>query len=114
MKLFDIADHIAIDPRKFTQYALDPNSPYGKHKAIVFERALGITLKNYDILVTQIETKIAKAELSFHSEDEFGKRYFADLEIVGVNEKRARVRTGWFVAAHTRIAQFATIYVKKR
>lgn len=104
VNLFDIADSMAIDLRKLTEYALNPNSPYGKHKALVIERALGITLENYDILVAQIETQIAKAELSFHSADEFGKRCFADLEILGVNEKRATVRTGWFVATKTRIA----------
>jgi len=114
VKLSAIADSIAIDPRKLTLYALDPDSPYGKHKALVFERALGITLKNYNILVTQIETKIAKAELSFHSADEFGKRYFADLEVAGAEGKRAMVRTGWFVASDTQVAQLATLYVKKR
>lgn len=75
---------------------------------------MGITLENYNILIAQIETHIAKAELSFHSEDEFGKRYFADLEVVGVEGKHATIRTGWFLASDSRIAQLATIYVKKR
>ncbi len=114
VKLTDIADSIAIDPRKLTQYALNPDSLYGKHKALVFERALGITLKNYNVLVAQIETQIENAELSFHSADEFGKRYFGDLEVTGIEGKRATVRTGWFIAGGTRVAQLATIYVKKR
>jgi hypothetical protein len=38
MKLADIADIIKIDSRKLTHYALDEQSPVGKHKAILFKK----------------------------------------------------------------------------
>ncbi len=34
------------------------------------------------------------AEATFHSEDEFGKRYRADIEVEGIAGQRATIRTG--------------------
>ncbi len=79
MKLKDIADCIRIDPRKLTHYALNTDSPHGKHKAVIFEKLLGITMENHTELIRQIEIGILKTEIIFHSEDKFGKRYTADI-----------------------------------
>ncbi len=38
MKLADIVNRLAVDPRKLTDYALDPDSPWGHHKARVFPK----------------------------------------------------------------------------
>ncbi|RMG10844.1 MAG: hypothetical protein D6728_09890, partial [Cyanobacteria bacterium J055] len=35
---------------KLERYSLNPDHPKGKHKALLFEKRLGITLKNKDIL----------------------------------------------------------------
>jgi hypothetical protein len=40
MRLADVADSIVIDPRKLTEYALDPESPWGRHKARRFKEKL--------------------------------------------------------------------------
>jgi len=48
MKLGDIVDRIYIDPRKFTEYALNPSHPRGGHKARVFRSALGYDKQNYE------------------------------------------------------------------
>ncbi len=55
MKLRDIVSRIAIDDRKFTEYVLNPNSPTGKHKALVFDQVLGFNKDNYIYLIKQIE-----------------------------------------------------------
>ena len=55
MKLADIAESISIDPCKLTHYALDPDSPHGRHKAVLFERLLGFTKDNYTVLLRQLE-----------------------------------------------------------
>ena len=51
MKLSDVVSHMTIDPRKLTEYALNPDNPVGRHKARVFEQALGFTKDNYEILL---------------------------------------------------------------
>lgn len=113
MKLTDIAKQIIINPRKLTDYALNLNSPYGKHKAVLFQKLLGINTQNYLHLVSQLETKILQAEITLHSEDVFGKRYNADILIEGPEGQQATVRTGWLVPAETDAAHLVTLYVKR-
>ncbi len=114
MRLADIVTRLVIDPRKLTEYALNPDSPWGRHKAVVFEQALGITRQNYTDLLTQIEQQALEAQATFHSEDEFGRRYTVDLQIHGTEGRQAIVRTGWFVAHGADEARLVTLYVKRR
>ncbi|MCA9927580.1 MAG: hypothetical protein KC419_03855 [Anaerolineales bacterium] len=113
MKLHELAAQIKIDPRKLTEYALNPQSLRGRHKAIIFEHRLGYTLENYQLLLQQMQTLAPLAEVSLHSEDEFGKRYTADLQIEGVTERRAIVRTGWFLPMESDEIRLATLWVYK-
>ncbi len=114
MKLSDIVDRIVVEPRKLIDYALDLDSPYGRHKALLLERVLGFTKENSIELIRQLEHKSWQAEIIFHGEDRFGKRYRADILIEGREDKQAVVRTGWLVPAGTRAAYLVTIYVRKR
>jgi hypothetical protein len=113
MKLADIVSRVLIDPRKLTEYALDPESPWGRHKAIVFEQTLGFTRENYADLLTQIERQALNAEATFHSQDEFGQRYTVDLLIRGTEGRQAVVRTGWFVPHGAGEARLVTLYVRR-
>jgi filamentous hemagglutinin len=112
--LSDIADKIYIDPRKLTHYVLDPNSPHGKYKAVLFEKLLGFTKDNHTSLIFQIESTAMQAEIVFHSEDSFGKRYTADIFIEGSKNRNAVVRTGWIIAPGSRVANLVTLYVKEK
>ncbi|EAW33566.1 DUF6883 domain-containing protein, partial [Lyngbya sp. PCC 8106] len=38
MRLRDVAKQLLIDPRKCTEYALNPNSPIGKDKSVMFRQ----------------------------------------------------------------------------
>lgn len=55
MNLADIVNRVVVDPRKLTDYALDPEAPWGHHKAMVFKALLGFTRENYADLLAQIE-----------------------------------------------------------
>jgi hypothetical protein len=113
LKLTDIANRVVIDPRKLTHYVLDPNSPRGKHKAVLFRKLLGFTKENYTDLVHQLETKSLQAEATLYSEDEFGKRYTVDVLVEGMEGQQATIRAGWLVPAGTNEAHLVTLYVKK-
>lgn len=113
MKLADIVNRVVIDPRKLVDYALDPDSPWGHHKALVFRESLGFTRENYADLLAQIEEKALDGEATFHSEDGFGRRYTVDLSIWGTKGREAIVRTGWLVPPGAREARLVTLYVKK-
>ena len=113
MRLASIVERVVIDPRKLTDYALDPDSPWGHHKATVFKVLLGFTRENYADLLVQIKENALQGEAIFHSEDEFGQRYSVDLLIQGTGGQEAIVRTGWLVLPEAREARLVTLYVKK-
>jgi hypothetical protein len=113
MKLADIADLIKIDSRKLTHYALDEQSPVGKHKAIQFKKRLGFDKENYLDLVLQIKQRVLETEITFHSEDEFGRRYTAEIEIQGTAGQTEIVKTGWLIGHDSKEAHLTTLYIKK-
>jgi hypothetical protein len=112
LKLADIVDSISIDPRKLTHYALNPDSPLGKHKAVLFARVLGVTHDNYTLLLKQLTESALQAEITLHSRDSFGTRYTADIPVKGTEERHAVVRTGWIIPPDSKEAHLTTLYVK--
>ena len=113
MKLRDIVGCVTIDHRKFTAYALNPESPRGRHKAIVFERVLGFTRDNYTALLEQIKEKVLEGPVALHGEDEFGQRYTVDITVRGTESQEAVVRTGWLVPHGADEARLITLYVRR-
>ncbi len=69
LKLAELVNSVIINPRKLTHYALNMDSPKGKHKAILFKKLLGFDKENYANLLEQLETKSLQAETTYHSED---------------------------------------------
>ena len=65
-------------------------------------------------LLHQLEGGAMHAEVTFHSEDKFGKRYTADITVEGMEGQRAVVRTGWIVTSESREAHLVTLYVRER
>ena len=115
MKLGDVVSRIVIDPRKLTEYALNPDNPRGANKAVMFERHLGFTKDNYQLLLQQIESKALNAEATLQTTDIHGQRYQVDLEIEGVESGQIEtVRTGWIVELESDAARLVTLYVRKR
>jgi hypothetical protein len=114
MRLGNLVSRLTIDRRKLIAYALDPESPKGQHKAVLFQRRLGYNLDNYESLLEQIETLVMEGEAIEAKADEYGQRYHVDLVIVGVNAERAIVRTAWIVEAEAKdCARLISLYVRK-
>lgn len=114
MKLSDIVNSVVIDSRKLTDYALDPDAPWGRRKAAAFKELLGFTQENYTDLQTQIKDKALQDEVTLHSEDAFGRRYTVDLLISGTEGRQAVVRTGWLVSLGDDEARLVTLYIVKK
>jgi len=113
MKLRELASQVVVDPRKLTEYALNPENERGCHKARVFKAALGYTQDNYESLLEQIETQVLEAEAVVQRTDEYGRHVRVEVEIVGVADQRAVVRTGWLIAPDSDEARLITLYVRK-
>ena len=81
LNLGDVANHIVIDRRKFSDYALNPNHPRGSNKAHVFERMLGFSQHNYEYLLQQIEELALETEAQVGGNDVHCQRYTVDIEM---------------------------------
>jgi hypothetical protein len=115
MKLRELVDATIIDPRKLTDYALDPENPKGKDKAVMFEKYLGYTKDNYQSLLDQINDLVLDAAAIPQNQDQFGTRYRVDLEIKGIEMQQVEiVRTGWLIPPNSRQARLTTLYITKK
>lgn len=104
-------DNAKIDPRKLTDYALNPNHPVGKNKAKVFESALGFNQSNADDLLKQIYEKLPESTAKLGDLDEYGQRYIVDMLITGTNGQIKTVRTAWIIKTGSNIPELTTLYV---
>jgi hypothetical protein len=114
MKLREIVSRIIIDSRKLTDYALNLENPVGRDKAVMFQRHLGFTQDNYELLLVQISEQALDNEAVLGRNDEHGQRYTVDLEIIGTEGQREIVRTGWIVEPESDMARLVTLYVRRR
>jgi hypothetical protein len=115
LKLRDIVDRIYIDPRKLTEYALNPNNPIGSNKSIMFQKHLGFTQENPQPLIQQIEASVMDAEATLGNLDQHGQRYQIDLTITGIEQgQQETVRTGWIVRPDEDFARLVTLYILRR
>lgn len=105
---------LVIEPRKLTEYALNPDNPIGADKAVMFQRHLGFTRDNYESLLEQISDQALEADAILGHADEHGQRYRVDLEIIGTQGQREIVRTGWIVEPDSDAARLVTLYVRRR
>ena len=79
----------------------------------MFQRHLGFTKENHQILLKQIKVKAMDAETTLGTCDEHGQRYQVDLEIVGIEIGQVEtVRTGWTVKPGEDTARLVTLYVR--
>lgn len=101
-----------IDIRKFTEYALNPMSEDGMHKAKVFKAALGYTRDNFQGLIDQIRTGILSNPAIKGTMDKYGARYTVDIVVSGPGGQ-AVVRTGWNYQPGSEIPRLTTLFVKK-
>lgn len=115
MKLRELVEQVLIDPRKLSNYALDPDNPKGKDKAFMFAQHLGYTKENYQSLLEQIHEKVLDAEAIPQNQDQYGTRYQIDLEIQGVEPQQIEtVRTGWLIPKESKKARLITLFIKQR
>jgi hypothetical protein len=109
MAPFDINSAI-IEPVKLRDYCLSSEHPRGKHKARVFQSALGLTRKDWRLLARAIRENLTEVEWVADDADEFGRRYHVDMnvEIMG---RSAMVRTLWIVRRGEEFPRLSSCFV---
>ena len=105
------ADKAQIDPRKATEYALNPEHPVGGNKARVFDSALGFNQANAADLIRQLQEGVTRIPAQPGKADQFGGRYTVDIPVVGP-KGLGIVRTGWIVRPGSDTPVLTTMFVK--
>ena len=105
------ANKARIDPRKLTEYALNPTHPVGGNKARVFESALGYNKSNYKGLLEQLHTGMMNNTPVAGKVDAFGARFTVDIPVVGPAGS-GTVRTGWIFKPGSNVPDLTTLFVK--
>jgi len=99
-----------IDIEKIRDYCLDPEHPRGKHKARVFESALGMTRADADTLRRLILANVSEAECVRGIADQYGERFFADF-VISHRGHSANIRTAWIILSAENFPRLTTCYL---
>lgn len=99
---------------KFTRYALNPDHPSGKDKAIAFQKALGYNINNADELISNIYKSLSRYPAKIKAETPYGQPFEVVMRLEGPNGKTARVKTGWIILKGEKIPKLTSAYIDKR
>ena len=101
--------YIPLD--KLAGYSLNPRSPRGKHKARVFQAALGLGPADADWLRDQILAAVLVTEAIESDPSPYGERYVVDFSL-STDVGTAIVRTAWIIRQGESIPRMTTCYVR--
>jgi hypothetical protein len=81
---------------KLRDYCLNLTQPRGRHKARVFESALGLTHGDATRLQAALLEAARTTEIEFGERDSYGQRYVLDFPMTG-SLQTATIRSCWII-----------------
>ena len=109
MKLLN-AERAIVDIEKLRGYCLNPNHPRGRHKARIFQSALGLTTDDADELRDALLAAARTYDVALAEKDEYGQRFVLDF-IMSKHDKQATVRSSWIVRRGEDSPRLTSCYV---
>jgi hypothetical protein len=103
-------DRAYVDPRKLYDYSLNRDHEDGQHKALLFERVLGIGTENADELIRSLLQAAAGGDAVMGRSDKYGQRYIVDTPFVGPNGL-ATIRSVWIIDSGDTVPRLVTCYI---
>lgn len=103
-------EQAVVEIKKLRDYSLNPLHEVGKHKARVFQAALGLTLADADWLREKLLEAAHSEEAVTGAASVFGEKYIIDVLIVR-KDRSATVRTAWIVEYGTDFPRLTSCYV---
>lgn len=104
------ADCAVVDISKLLDYSLNLSHDVGKHKARVFQAALGLTIDDAGRLREKVLRAAYEEEALAGSPSPFGDKYVIDVMVVN-GERQAVVRTTWIIEHGTDFPRLTSCYV---
>lgn len=103
-------ERAVVDIAKTRDYCLSPTHLKRRHKARVFEKALGLTQEHSQQLATALSHAATSEQAEVTKSDDYGIRYVVDFEMQGPYGMR-RVRSAWIILTGEDAPRFLTCYV---
>ena len=69
-----------VDLKKLSGYCLNPEHLRGRHKALVFKSALGLTTADAELLKAELLKAAREKDAVFYGKDDFGDRFWIVLK----------------------------------
>lgn len=110
-QLLPNAKNAVIHELKLTGYVLYKNHPSGRNKAVAFEKYLGYTVDNKNLLIHQVHEGLKYNTAKARAPTQYGQPYEVRMKIIGANGKYARIKTGWIIDKGSNIPRLTSIYV---
>jgi hypothetical protein len=98
---------------KLADYSLNTEHEYGKHKAVVFQSALGYNQDNAGQLEEAIKAGLSRYRAIPLGDDGYGPKFNVMLLVDGPSGKRQPVKTTWIYDKGLETPRMVTCYVEK-
>jgi hypothetical protein len=104
-------DKAFVDEAKLRDYCLNPLHHRGRHKARRFRSLLGFTAADAPKLRQLLLTASSELEAQVAGLDEFGQRYWIDIELQGTG-CRVVLCSAWIVRAGEDFPRLTSCYIR--
>jgi len=104
------AERALVEIAKLRDYCLSMDHPRGRHKARVFQRALGLTSADAEFLRDRLLAAVQSDEAALGEGDRYGQRYILDVAVVGT-VREGIVRSAWIIRADEDFPRLTSCYV---
>lgn len=104
-------DKAIVEIEKFTEYALNPDHPTGRHKAHVFEAVLGMTLKDAAYMQEMVADIAKTHQAEIETPTQYGQRYVIDFELT-TGTGTAIIRSAWIIRNEEDFPRLTSCYIK--
>ena len=104
------AEKAFVDAAKLRGYCLNPDHETGKHKARVFQAALGIGAEDARWLRVRLLEAVQKHDATLGPKDAFGQHYIVDFPLEGLSNE-VIVRSCWLIRHEEDFPRLTTCFV---
>ena len=104
-------EEAVVDPRKLTEYVLSPTHPRGRHKARVFEAALGLVIKDAPVLRAALLKAAAESEAAPTVLDDHGQRYQIEFQFQ-FERRSATIVSAWLQPSDQGPPRLLTLFLR--
>lgn len=103
-------EYAIVEIAKLRDYCLSLDHLRGRHKARVFQSALGLTADHAEALRDALISAARSYEATSTGLDEYGQRYMLDFPMSGPSG-RAVIRSSWIIRVDEDFPRLASCYV---